>query len=114
MTGHVLDEIAPVRTDVANRGAGAALVRLEPPREVRGFEQPVLEVAAMHEMQRAQLAGGDHRSRLLHQGVAAIVERDCVHDAGPRRGIEQSTRFGSGHRQRLVRDDVFAMGRARP
>ena len=81
--------------DVADRGAGAALVRLEPPREVGRFEQPVLQIAAVHEMQRPELAGGDHRPRLLHQRIAAIVEGDGVHDAGLRRRIEQSARFGA-------------------
>ncbi len=109
-TGDVLDEIAPVRADVADRGAGAALVGLEPPREVCRLEQPVLKIAAVHEVQRAQFAGGDHRARLLHQRVAAIVEGDRVDDAGPRRRVEQRARFGGGHRQRLVGHDVFAMG----
>ena len=47
-----------------------------------GFEQPVLQVGAVDEMQRAELAGRDHLARLLDQRVAAIVERDRVHDAG--------------------------------
>ena len=54
--GDVLDEIAPVRADVADRGARAALVRLEPPGEIGRLEQPVLQVGAVDEMHGAELA----------------------------------------------------------
>ena len=49
-------------------------------------------------------------ARLLHERVAAVVERDRVHDAGLRRLIEQLLRFGGGHRQRLVGHDVLTLG----
>src|SRR5262249_44308663 len=54
----VLDEIAPVRPDVAHRGARTALVRLEPPREIGRLQQPVLQVGAVDEVDVADLAGG--------------------------------------------------------
>ena len=113
LTGHVLNEIAPVRADIADRGTGPALLRLESPREVCGFEQPVLKVAAVNEVQCTQVAGGDHRPRLLDQRVAAIVEGDRMHDASACRGVEQAAGLGSSHRQRLVRDNVFVMGERR-
>ncbi len=46
-------------------------------------------------MDRAELAVGDHLARLLHQRIAAIVERDRVHDAGGGRGLEQPPRLGA-------------------
>ena len=52
----------------------------------------------------------DRVPRLLHERVAAVVERHRVDDAGLRRLIEQLLRFGGGHRQRLVGHDVLALG----
>ena len=107
----VLRQIAPVRSDVAERRGGAALVRLEAPRVVGVLQQPVLQV-----VRRATKCGvpmsprGDRVPRLLHQRVAAIVERHRVDDAGLGRLVEQRLRLGRGHRQRLVRDDVLALG----
>ena len=91
LAGDVLDEIAPVRPDVADRGARAALVGLETPREVGGLEQPVLQIAPWTKCTAPELAAGDHLARLLHQRVAAVVEGDGVHDAGlraPRRAAD--------------------------
>ena len=106
---HVLRQVAPVRPDVAERRRRAALVRLEPPRVVRVLEQPVLQVVADQEMRRADVAAGDRVARLLHERVAAIVERDRMDDARLRRLIAQRFRLGRRHRQRLVGDDVLAL-----
>ena len=109
----VLREIAPVRSDVGERGARAALLRLEAPREIGRLEQPVLQVAAVDEVHGADVARGDHRARLLHERVAAVVERHRVHDAGVGRGAPERVRFRRRRRQRLLRDDVLAVGDAR-
>ncbi len=96
--GDVLHQVAPVRSDVADRRARAALVRLEAPREVGRLEQPVLQVGAVDEVHRAELAAGDHLARLLHQRVAAIVERHGVDDArlaAPRRAAGARRRRSS-------------------
>ena len=106
----VLREIAPVRSDVAERGRGAALVGLEPPRVVGVLEQPVLQVLADEEMRLADVAARDRVPRLLDERVAAVVERDRVDDAGLVRGVEQLLRLRGRHRQRLVGDDVLALG----
>ena len=106
----VLREIAPVRADVAERGRRAALVGLEPPRVVGVLEQPVLQVLADEEMRLADVAARDREPRLLDQRVAAVVERDRVDDAGLVRGIEELLRLRRRHRQRLVGDDVLALG----
>ena len=112
-TADVLREIAPMRSDVAERGRGAALVGLEPPRIVRILDQPVLQVGAEEEVRPADVAAGDRVPRLLHERVAAVVERDRVHDAGLRRRVEQLLRLGGGHRERLVGDDVLPLGNRR-
>ena len=80
--GHVLRQVAPVRADVAERRRGAALRRVEPPRVVGVLEQPVLQVVAVHEVRRADVAAGDGLARLLHERVAAVVEGDGGDDAG--------------------------------
>ena len=105
----VLREIAPVRSDVAERRRRAALVGLQPPRIVGVFEQPVLKVVADEKMRRADLARGDRVPRLLNERVASVVERHRVDDARLRGLIEELLRLGRGHRQRLVRHDVLAL-----
>jgi len=84
---HVLDQVYPVRADVAEGKAGAAVFGLEPPGEVRWLQQPVLQVGAVDEMDRAQVTRGDHRPRLLHHRVAAVVEHHGVDDAGSARRL---------------------------
>ena len=105
---HVLRQVAPVRPDVAHRRGLAALVGLEAPAVVGVEQQPVLQVLAVDEARRPNLALGDHRPRLLHQRVAAVVERHRVHHALGGGGVEQFPGLGRGHRQRLVRHDVLA------
>ena len=91
----MLDEIAPMRSDVADGRALAALFRLEAPGEIGGLQQPVLQVRAVDEVRLAQLACRDHLAGLLHQRIAAIVERHGVHDARFARRIPQATRASS-------------------
>ncbi len=66
----VLRQIAPVRSDVAERRRRAALVGLEAPGIVRVLEQPVLKVVAVHEARRADFAAS--RSR-----AAPAARADC-------------------------------------
>ena len=109
----VLREIAPVRSDVAERRRRAALVGLEPPRIVGVLEQPVLQVLADEKVRLADVAARNRLPRLLDERIAAIVERHGVDDAGLGRLIEQLLRFRRRHRQRLVGDDVLALGDGR-
>ena len=84
---HVLDQVHPVRADVAEGEARAALLGLEAPREVGRLQQPVLQIGAVDEMDRAELAARDHLPRLLHHRVAAVVEHHGVDDAGSARRL---------------------------
>ena len=61
-------------------------------------------------MRPADVAARNGQTRLLHERVAAIAERHGVHDAGLRRQVDQLLRLGRRHRQRLVGDDVLALG----
>ncbi len=109
----VLRQVAPVRADVAERRRGAALVGLEAPRVVGVLEQPVLQVVADEEVRLADVPARDRVPRLLHERVAAIVERDGVDDPGLGGLVDELLGFRRGHRQRLVGDDVLALGNRR-
>ena len=106
----VLREIAPVRPDVPQRRRGAAFVGLEPPGIVGVLEEPVLQVVADEKVRLADVAARDRVPRLLHERVAAVVEGDGVDDAGFRGLVEKLLPVRRRHRQRLVRDDVLALG----
>src|SRR5439155_27043589 len=86
----VLDQIAPMRSDVADRRARAALFRLEAPREVGRLEQPVLQIRPMDVVHRPDLAGGDHLARLLYQRIAAVVERHRMDDTRVAGGLPEA------------------------
>ena len=109
----MLRQVAPVRADVAERRRGAALVGLEPPRVVGVLEQPVLQVVADEEVRLADVPARDRVPRLLHERVAAIVERHGVDDPRLGRLIDQLLGFSRGHRQWLVGHDVLALGNRR-
>jgi hypothetical protein len=80
-TGHVFGQVAPVRTDIKQGRTRAALARVHAPRIHRIVGQPVLQILAVHERQLAQVAPRDHRARVLHERIAAIVERHDVRNA---------------------------------
>ncbi len=105
-----VDEVEPVRPDVADGPERAALVGLEPPVPVGVEEQPVLEVVAGHEADVAELAGGDHLADVLVERVEPDVEVHGVHEAALRRDLDKLRRLGGRHRQRLLADDVPAGG----
>ena len=108
-SAHVLDHITPMRPDVTGCRRSAALVGLDPPREIRILDQPVLQVMPVDEVQPADLACRDHGARLLHQRITAIVERHRMHDTRLRDGRQQVLRLGGVHRERFVRHDVLLL-----
>ena len=81
--GDVLDQVDPVRPDVAQGPRGAGSLRLEPPVPVGLVEQPVLEIGAPDQVRPADAPVGEHRARLRDQRVVAVVEADAAHGAGP-------------------------------
>ena len=109
----VLDQIAPVRSDIANRRALAALLGLEAPGKIRGLQQPVLQIGPMDEVGLANFAVMNHLARLLDERVAAVIEGHGVHDAGVARRVGQRPRIFCVQRKRLVRDDVLSMAQRR-
>ncbi len=78
-------QVEPVRADVADRPQRAAALRLEAPVPVALEEQPVLEVAAGHQPDVADVARRDDLVRVLVERVEADVE---VH------GVDQAARRG--------------------
>ena len=108
VSGDVLRQVAPVGPDVAERRRRAALLGVEAPGVVGVLQQPILKVMTVHEVRRADVASRDGVPRLLHERVAAVVERDGRHHAGPACFLDELLRFARRHRQRLVRDDVLA------
>ncbi len=97
-----------MRTDVADRPQCAAALRLEPPVPVALEKQPVLEVAAGDQTYVANIARRDHLARMLVQRVEADVEVHRVDHAAGRGKPRELAGLRSGHRQRLLADDVFA------
>ena len=61
----------------------------------------------MNEVHRSEIAAGDHLARLLHERVAAVVERHGVHDAGRGRCLKQLACFAGRNGERLVRNHVL-------
>src|SRR5918993_1988341 len=105
----MLNQIAPVRSDVADRRALSPLFGLEAPREVGRLKQPVLQVRAVHEVRLTDLAVANHFTRLLHEWIAAVVESDRMYDAGFARGADERSRIFRIQRKRLVRHDVLSV-----
>ena len=62
---------------------------------------------AVDEAHRAGLAAGDHRPRLLHKRVAAIVKGYHMRDARSQSSVAKLPALGRVQRQRLVRDDML-------
>ena len=109
----MLYKIAPVRSDIANRRALAALLGLEAPGKIRGLQQPVLQIRAMDEVGLANFAVMNHLARLLDERIAAVIEGHGVYDAGVARRVGQRPRIFCVQRKRLVRDDVLSMAQRR-
>jgi hypothetical protein len=102
--------IAPVAADVGDRPRVARHFGDEPPVPIGVFEQPVLQVAAVHGEHAADVAILAHRPRLLHQRHVAVVEIDGVHDARRLGELHQLARLAGVHRQRLFAHHVFLRG----
>jgi hypothetical protein len=59
------------------------------------------------EARRPDVAARDRMPRLLHERIAAVIERDGMHDARLLRLVDQLLGFRGGHRQRLVGNHVL-------
>ncbi|CDN42872.1 hypothetical protein BN871_BZ_00050 [Paenibacillus sp. P22] len=105
---HILYRIAPVRADVRDCPRPSADRLVEPPIIVGIEQQPVLQVAAVHEMDRAKLALLYHLGQLLHHRVLPVVEIDAVHDAAIARQAKQFRRLAACHGQRLLGQHMLA------
>ena len=86
----------------------AALRAHEAPGEVRRVGQPVLEIAAGHHANVAEISSPDPHGHFLDHGIVAVTEVDAVHDAGLVGDLDQLRRFLPVHGQRLLRQHVLA------
>ena len=89
VAGDELDEVAPVRADVGEGARRAAEVGVDPPVVVVGRGEPVLQVAAVDQADRAERAGADAGARLADDRVEAVDERDGRDPVGGARGLDQ-------------------------
>ena len=105
-----LGEVAPVRADVGEGARGAAERRVDAPVVVLGVGQPVLQVGAVHEPDRAGGAGADAVARLADRGVVAVDERHRGGGAGGGGRVDEPRRAGEVGRERLLADHVLAGG----
>ena len=108
LTGDEGHQVEPVRADVADRPQRAAALRLEAPVPVALEEQPVLEIAAGHQPDIADIASRHDLVGMLVQRVEADVEVHRVHHAAGRGKPRELAGLRSGHCQRLLADDVLA------
>ena len=113
VAGHPLDQVAPVRADVTERPGGPPCLGIDPPAGRAGVEQPVLQVAAVDQVDRAELLA-------LHAGPHLPHHR--VEPVGERHGVDHARSLGRGRRllgvveadaQRLLAQHMLA-GRHQP
>ena len=113
--GDVLREVFRVRADVAHAAARAAALRVRAPGrlllstllQARG--QPALGILDDDLADLAELAGGDHGARFLHERIAGVVVRQAVKLAGLFHQRRELLGFGEIECRRLVAQDVKAI-----
>jgi hypothetical protein len=110
VAGHELGQIAPVRADVRERPRSAAEIGLDAPVVVLRAQQPVLQVGAVDQADRAALPGAHALARLAHRGVVAVDERDGGDLARIGGRVRDGLRGERVHRDRLLEDHVLAGG----
>lgn len=103
-------QVEPVGADVAHRPRRPAGRGLQAPVPVGVAGQPVLMVVPGDQPDVAQGPAGDHAPGLLVQRREAEVVADGRDSAAAARQRGQLARFGRGHRQGLLADDVAAGG----
>ena len=99
VAGDELGQVAPVRADVGEGARRAAELLVDAPVVVLRTQQPVLQVAAVDQPQRAGRAGAHALARLAHGRVVAVDERDGRDPARARR----PRRSAPGRRRRRAR-----------
>ena len=92
LAGDELGEVAPVRADVGERARGAAERRVDAPVVVLGVGQPVLQVGAVDEPDRAGGAGAHAVAGLADRRVVAVDERDGGGGAGRGGRVDEALR----------------------
>src|ERR1051326_6585478 len=105
----VFREIAPMRPDVGEGTAESALTAVEPPGIISLFQEPVLEIGSMDEMNPPYCLLRDTTPRLLYQRIAAISEGHRMDNARRVGGLQKFAGLRRGHRQGLIANDVLVL-----
>ena len=112
VTGHELDQVAPVRADVGERPGRPTPFGIDAPVVVVLGGEPVLEVATVDQANGTDGARGDAPC-LAHQRIEPVGERDDGHDPGGVGGPDQFGRLVAVDGQGLLADHVLAGGQGR-
>ena len=102
---HVLGQIEPVRSEVADDVRRARPGRVEAPAGGRK-EHVVAEIPAVDERDVADRAARHFDAQLLDERIAADVIAGGVHDSPLLRGGDQRASLSGRDRERLFADDV--------
>ena len=73
-----LHKITPMRADIAEGSRWPTSLGIDPPAGGLGVEQPVLQIAAVHQVDRPELLRLDSRSHFARHRVEPVRERDGV------------------------------------
>jgi hypothetical protein len=103
-----LGEVAPVRADVRERTRRAAELVVDAPVRVVGSQEPVLQIRAVQQMDRAGPSCSHALARLADGRIEAVDERDARVEARLRRELGEPLGAGEVGGERLLAHDVLA------
>ena len=89
----MLDQIHPMRSDVAHGAQRTVLLRIHAPIPIGIVEQPILRIGALHDQDFAQIARFDHAPDLLDNRVVAQIVLNAIGEPGVGRKIDQFARL---------------------
>ncbi len=101
-------QVAPVRTDVTQRGTVATLSRIGTPGVDIWITHPVLQIKAVDEADGSCFAASNHAARLLYERISAIVEGNGMRYFCGQGCISKGLAFRRVEREWLVGDDMLA------
>src|SRR5947208_16377760 len=103
-----------MRAEVANAATGPRSLRIGAPfgllaaSELRPCRQPVLRILGLHDADRTELAGDDHRPCLPDHRIAGVIVSEAEDCAGPGDKIDQRLCVRHGRYPGIVADYLDA------
>ena len=107
-------EIVGMRAEVANAATGPRSLRIGAPfgllaaGKLGPCRQPVLRILGLHDTDRTELAGDNHRPCLPDHRIACVIVGEAEDRAGPADKIDQVLRIRHGSSHGFVADHVDA------